>query len=45
LKLIADLRTERIITKTEYLRKRQRILELLWCGYCAYSLFHTSRCQ
>jgi hypothetical protein len=29
LKLIADLRTERIITKTEYLRKRQRILELL----------------
>jgi|LakMenEpi03Aug12_release.lakeMendotaPanAssembly.Ray.scaffolds.fasta_scaffold337559_1 hypothetical protein len=29
LKLIADLRTDRIITKTEYLRKRQRILDSL----------------
>lgn len=29
LKLIADLRTERIITKTEYLHKRQRILDNL----------------
>lgn len=27
LKLIADLRTDRIITKSEYLRKRQRILD------------------